>query len=92
MRLKNHIRVIATTAAVAAVGAPAAEAMDIGEGGNASPVTSHHVVASPARSGSTDWALIALAGGGTAVLLGAGIGGSRSVARRRRSAAPARVA
>ncbi|HUA72240.1 MAG TPA: hypothetical protein VMA96_14195 [Solirubrobacteraceae bacterium] len=92
MRLKNNIRIIATTAAVAAAIAPAAQAQDIGQGGGDPTVPTQHVIAAPSHPGSTDWALIALAGGGTGVLIGAGVGGSRRVTRRRDSATRADVA
>lgn len=92
MRLNNHLRVIATTATLVAAGAPAAQAADIGQGGADPALPSHHVVATTTDPGSTDWALIALAGGGTVVLVGAGVGGSRRVTTRRRSASQARVA
>ena len=73
MRLHNHLRVIATTAALVAAGAPAAQAMPIAEGGADPMLPSHHVAAAAPHSESTDWALIALVGGGTVVLVGAGI-------------------
>jgi hypothetical protein len=92
MRLKNNIRIIATTAAVAAAIVPAAQAQDIGQGGGDPAVPTQHAVVAPSHPGSTDWALIALAGGGTAVLIGAGVGGSRRVTRRRESAARAPLA
>jgi len=92
MRLHNHLRVIAATATLAAAGAPAAQAMPIREGGGEPSLPSHHVAAATSHSGSTDWGLIALAGGGTAVLVGVGVGGSRRVSRKRRSAARAGVA
>jgi hypothetical protein len=83
MRLNNHLRVIATTATLVAAGSPAAQAAAIGQGGGDPALPSHHAVAATSHSGSTDWALIALAGGGTAVLVGVGVGGSRRAGRRR---------
>jgi len=92
MRLKHNIRIIATTAALAAGVAPAAaQASAIDSGGGDPVVPTQHVVEAPSHPGSTDWAVIALAGGGTAVLIGAGVGGSRRVSRRRESAERARA-
>jgi hypothetical protein len=86
LRLKNNIRIIATTAALAAGVAPAAHASAIESGGGDPVVPTQQTVAAPSHPGSTDWALIALAGGGTAVLIGAGVGGSRRISRRREAA------
>jgi hypothetical protein len=91
MSFHNHRRIIATAAVLATGVAPAAaQASDIGAGGGEAPLPAPHIVA-PAHPGSTDWALIALAGGGTAVLVGAGVGGSRRITRRRESAARAQA-
>jgi hypothetical protein len=89
MRVHNHLRILAATATVAALAAPAASAVDIGQGGSGLPTISQQVVATPHHSSSTDWTLIALAGGGTAALIGAGLGGSQRIARRRNSTSPA---
>lgn len=83
MRLQNHLRVVATTVTLVAAGGPAAHASAIGEGGGDPVLPSHNVAAATSRSGSTDWGLIALASGGTAVLIGVGVGGSRQASRRR---------
>jgi hypothetical protein len=86
MRLHRHLSIIAAAATMAAVTAPVATASDIGEGGGGGlPPVPHHAVATPHHSGSTDWALIALAGGGSVALIGAGIGTARSAGRRRAS-------
>lgn len=92
MRLHNHIRIIATTTVLAAAVAPAAQASAIGSGGGDPTVPTRQVVAAPSHPSSTDWALIALAGGGTAVLVGAGVGGSRRIGHRRESTGRAHVA
>jgi hypothetical protein len=89
MRPHNYVRILAATATVVALAPPAASAVDIGQGGSGLPAVSHSVVATPRHSSSTDWTLIALAGGGTAVLIGAGLGGSHQIARRRNSTSPA---
>ena len=91
MRLHNHLRILATTATVAALAAPAADAMDIGQGGSGLPAINHQLVATPHHSSSTDWTLIALAGGGTVILIGAGLGGSQGIGRRRNSTKPVRA-
>jgi hypothetical protein len=82
MRLHNHIRILAATAAVAAMSCPAAYAVDIGEGGGGLPPASDQAIASSHHSGSTDWTLIALAGGGMVALVGAGAGSRRVSSRR----------
>jgi hypothetical protein len=95
MRVKNYLRGLAIAATVAAVAAPAANATDIGEGGGGFPPTEQHVVGASHHPGSADWTLIALAGGGTVALIGAGLGGSCQVTRRRAAARqlqPQRVA
>jgi hypothetical protein len=89
MRLKNHVRILATAATLAAVTAPAAEAAAVGEGGGGElPVAAaaNHSAISRHQSSSTDWELIGLAGGGTVVLVAAGLGGSVRLTRRRASA------
>ncbi len=91
MRTQNHLRILATTATVAALAAPPAEAIDIGQGGGGLPAVNYHVVAAPRHSSSTDWALIALTGGGTVALIGAGVGGSQRIARRRKSTSAVRT-
>lgn len=88
MRLNNHLRILATTATVAALGAPAADAMDIGQGGSGLSAGSHQLIATPRHSSSTDWTLIALAGGGTVALIGAGLSGSHRITSRRNSTSP----
>jgi hypothetical protein len=82
MRLQNHLRVIATTVTLVAAGAPAAHASAIGQGGGDPVLPGRHVAPATSDSGATDWGLIALAGGGTAVLVGVGVGGSRRASRR----------
>ena len=58
MRLKHNIRIIATTAALAAGVAPAAaQASAIDSGGGDPVVPTQHVVEAPSHPGSTDWAL-----------------------------------
>ena len=91
MRVYNQLRILATTATIAALAAPAADAVDIGQGGSGLPAISHQVVAAPRHSSSTDSLLIALAGGGTIALIGAGLGGSQRIARRRNSTSPVRA-
>lgn len=82
MHLHTHLRILATTATIAGLAAPAADAIDIGQGGSGLPAISHQVVATPHHSSATDWTLIALTGGGTVALIGAGLGGSQRIARR----------
>jgi hypothetical protein len=84
MRLHNHLHVLATAAAVAALSAPAAHAEAISDGGVGGPLTNHHIAAVSHQPASTDWTLIALAGGGVAVV-GAGLGASRRLNRRHAS-------
>jgi hypothetical protein len=91
MRAHNHLHILATAAAVAALSAPAAHAEAIGNGGVGGPLTNQHVAAASHHPAATDWTLIALAGGGTVVLVGAGLGGSRRLSRRRASASRARA-
>jgi hypothetical protein len=95
MRLNRGVRTLAAVVSLAAVTAPAAYANDIGEGGSGlSPALQAQVATSHRSAGSTDWPLIALGAGG-AVLVGAGVGGSRAHSRRRSSASdlePARLA
>ncbi len=81
MRLHNHLHVLATTATVAALSAPAAHAQAIGDGGGGGPLTYQHVAAVAHHTASSDWTLIALAGGGVAVLAGTGLGASRRLTR-----------
>jgi hypothetical protein len=85
MRLHNHLHILATAATVAAV-APAAHAEAISNGGGGSGPAPVHVLAASPRSASTDWELIALAGGAGVLLIGAGVAGSRQITRRRASA------
>ena len=89
MRIHTHLRILATTATIAGLAAPAASAVDIGQGGGGLPAVNHPVAATPHHPSSTDWTLIALAGGGTVALIGAGLGGSQQIARRRNSTSPA---
>ncbi len=92
MRLQKHLRTLATATTAAAILAPAAHAYPIGTGGGGSmPLAHPHVVSTSHHLGSSDWGLIALTGGGTAALIGAGLGGSRRINRRRTSAASARA-
>ena len=91
MRPHNHLRILATATTVAALSAPAAHAEAIGNGGVGGPLTNHHVAAATHHPAATDWTLIALAGGGAVVLVGAGLGGSRRLSSRRASASPARA-
>ena len=91
MRLHKHLRVLATAATVAALSAPAAYAEQIENAGGGGPVTNHQVAAVSHHTASNDWTLIALAGGGTIVLVGAGLGASRRVNRRHASAPEARA-
>jgi len=86
MRLNRGVRTFAVIASLAAVSAPAAQANDMGEGGGDPSTTASHVAPAHRDSSSTDWALIAVGAGGAAVLVGAGVGGSRAHSRRRRSA------
>ncbi|MGO9890466.1 MAG: hypothetical protein ACLP0L_21560 [Solirubrobacteraceae bacterium] len=88
MRLNRGVRTLAAVASLAAATAPAAHASAIGEGGGGLPATGSsvsHVAPGHHDSGSTDWALIAIGAGGTVVLVGAGVGGSRAYSRRRTS-------
>ena len=91
MRRYNHVRVLATAATVAALSAPAAHAEAIGNGGVGGPLTNQHVAAASHHPATPDWTLIALATGGTVVLVGAGLGGSRRLSSRRASASQVRV-
>lgn len=91
MRPHNQLRILATAATVAALSAPAAHAEAIGNGGIGGPLTNQHVAAASHHPGTTDWTLIALATGGTVVLVGAGLGGSRRLSSRRASASQARA-
>ena len=91
MRLHNHLHILTTAAAVAAISAPAAHAEAIAEGAGGGPLTTHHIAAASHQVASTDWTLIALASGGTVVLIGAGLGGSRRLSSRRASAGQARA-
>jgi hypothetical protein len=91
MRAHNHLHILATAATVAALSAPAAHAEAIGNGGVGGPLTNQHVAAASHHPAATDWTLIALAGGGTVVLIGAGLGGSRRLSSRRASASQARA-
>jgi hypothetical protein len=87
MRLNRCARTLVAVVSLAAVTAPAAHANDIGEGGVPLPHASRAQAAiSRHDEGSTNWALIALGGGGAIVLVGAGVGGSRAQRRRRSSA------
>jgi hypothetical protein len=91
MRLHKHLRIFATAITVAALSAPAAHAEAISNSGGGGPVTTHQVAAVSHHTASNDWALIALAGGGTVVLVGAGLGASRRANRRHESARKARA-
>jgi hypothetical protein len=88
MRPHNHLRILATAATVAALSAPAAHAEAISDGGGGRTLTNHNVAAAPHHPATADWPLIAVAGG-TVVLVGAGLGGSRRLSSRRASAAQA---
>ena len=83
MRLHNHLHILATAAAVAAISAPGAHAEAIGDGGRGGQLTNQHVAAASHHPAPTDWTLIALASGGTVVLVAAGLGGSRRLSSRR---------
>jgi hypothetical protein len=85
MRLHKHLHILATAATVAAVSAPVAHAEAISNGGGGGPFTNPHLAPVSHPAGSTDWPLIALAGGGTFVLVGAGLGGARRRSTRRAS-------
>ena len=93
MRLHRRVRTLAAVVSLAAVAAPAAHASSIGEGGGSSPLTSPTVshAAAHSDSGSPDWAVIAVGAGGAAVLVGAGVGGSRRRNRREASTSAARA-
>ena len=94
MRLHKHLSARAAAATLAGVVTPVAHASDIGEGGGGQlpvPAAPQHVVSTSHHSDSTDWALIALAGGGAVALVGAGLGGSRQLSRRRASAGDVRA-
>ena len=91
MHRHNHLRILATAATVAAIGAPAARAEAISNGGGGGPLPTHQVAAASHPAGSTDWALIALTGGGSVALVGAGLGASRRRNRRHASAREARA-
>lgn len=96
MRLYSHSRILATAATVAALApaAPAARASLIGEGGDGtlpSAVTAQSTGAPRHHSDSIDWETVAIAGGGTVVLVGACVAGSRRHTRRRGSAGAVRA-
>jgi hypothetical protein len=91
MRLHNHLRILATATTVAAISAPAAHAEAIDNGGGGQQLAFHPVAAASHQPASTDWTLIALAGGGTVVLVGAGLGGSRRLSHRHASTREARA-
>lgn len=94
MRLHHCVRMLAAAATLAVASAPAAQASAIDGGGGGSEGTvarvQQHIA--PRHSSSTDWELIAIAGGGTVALLGAGLGGSRRRTRRPDSAGDVRAA
>lgn len=85
MCLNHGARTLAAAATIAALAAPAAHAAAAdngGVGGNL-PFAEHHIAQVSSPSSQPDWALIAIAGGGTVILACAGLGGSRHLARRR---------
>ena len=90
MHLRNHLRVLATTAILAATSSPAAYASDVGQGGGGLAPALNQPTARSHHSTSTDWTLITLASGGTVVLIGVGLGGSRRLSRRRTAASQIR--
>jgi hypothetical protein len=83
MPINKYLSILATAATVAALNAPVAGASAIGEGGSGLPPIAHHVVATPTRSGSTDWELVAISASGAVVLLGTGLVSGRGLRRRR---------
>jgi hypothetical protein len=92
MHRQNRMRILATAATLAAVTAPCAHASAIGGGGGGQvsiTAASEHTAPTRHHSTTSDWELIAIAGGGTVAFLGAGLGASR---RRARGHAPARNA
>ena len=91
MRVHNHLNILATAAAVAAISAPAAQAEAIADGGGGGALTNQHVAPASHHQPTTDWTMIALAGGGTVVLIGAGLGGTRRLSNRRASASQAQA-
>lgn len=96
MRLHTHSRILATAATVAALApaVPAAHASLIGEGGDGasrSAVTAQPTSAPRHHSNSIDWETVAIAGGGTVVLVGVCLAGSRRHTRRRDAAGAVRA-
>ena len=94
MCLNHSARMLAAATTILALAAPAASASAIGEGGDLSGLApaEHHAVRASRHSSSPDWELIAIAGGGAAVLVGTGVSGSRRITRRRTSADAMRTA
>jgi hypothetical protein len=82
MRLNRGVCTFAAVASIAAAAAPAAFANDIDQGGGDPVATAPQVVAAHRDASSADWALIA---GGAVLVVGAGVGGSRVLSRRRTS-------
>jgi hypothetical protein len=84
MRTRNHIRILATAATIAAIASPAAQASAIGEGGGGAPLASHQtaVVAPSPDPGVSGWEVIALSAGAAVAGVAAGAVGSRQISRR----------
>jgi hypothetical protein len=92
MRLNRGVRTLVAVAGLAAATAPAAHASAVAEGGSGLPPTAPHVAPAQRDPSSTDWSLIAIAGGGAIVLVGAGVGGSRAHSRRRTATSDVKAA
>ena len=85
MRRHHHLHILATAATAAALSAPAAHAEAISNGGGGEPLPTNHIAAASRQPTSTDWMLIALAGGGAIAVTGTGLTASRRLKQRHTS-------